>query len=148
MIFLSKHNILTPYQCGDHLLRWLFFEEAFQSLSQGLLTWSLLWPEPAFDVVDHTILLHKLSKYGISVKAYSWFSSYITNRILFVEINKDQNINHTENLQVLTEVFQGCALTLPLFLIFINDSTNNPHIILFADDTSFLFNADDHKSME
>ena len=34
----------------------------------------------AFDKVDHTILLCKLSKYGIGGVINDWFASYLTNR--------------------------------------------------------------------
>ena len=34
----------------------------------------------AFDKVDHTILLCKLSKYGIRRIINDWFASYLTNR--------------------------------------------------------------------
>ena len=41
----------------------------------------------AFDTVDHNILLHKLSRYGIRDIANCWFSSYLSNRKQFVTIN-------------------------------------------------------------
>ena len=34
----------------------------------------------AFDTVDHNIFLSKLQKFGVSGKAYKWFSSYLTDR--------------------------------------------------------------------
>ena len=34
----------------------------------------------AFDTVNHTILLSKLSAYGIQENAYHWFKSYLENR--------------------------------------------------------------------
>ena len=43
--------------------------------------------QKAFDTVDHNILLHKLSHYGIRDLANSWFSSYLSNRKQFVTIN-------------------------------------------------------------
>ena len=41
----------------------------------------------AFDTVDHNILLHKLSYYGIREIANCWFSSYLFDRKQFVTIN-------------------------------------------------------------
>ena len=43
--------------------------------------------QKAFDTVDHKIMLHKLSHYGIRDIANCWFSSYLSNRKQFVTIN-------------------------------------------------------------
>ena len=43
--------------------------------------------QKAFDTVDHNILLHKLSHYGIRDIANCWFSSYLSNGKQFVTIN-------------------------------------------------------------
>ena len=43
--------------------------------------------QKAFDSVDHNILLHKLSHYGIRDIANCRFSSYLSNRTQFVTIN-------------------------------------------------------------
>ena len=41
----------------------------------------------AFDCVDHDILLHKMSVYGIRGKSLSWFSSYLNDRYQKVIVN-------------------------------------------------------------
>ena len=43
--------------------------------------------QKAFDTVDHNILLHQLSHYGIRDIANCWFSSYLSIRKQFVTIN-------------------------------------------------------------
>ena len=43
-------------------------------------------PSEAFDSVDHSILLKKLSNIGVSEEALNWFESYISNRKQFVRI--------------------------------------------------------------
>ena len=43
--------------------------------------------QKAFDTVDHNILFHKLSYYGIRDIANYWFSSYLSDREQFVTIN-------------------------------------------------------------
>ena len=43
--------------------------------------------QKAFDTVDHNILPHKLSQYGIRDIANCWFSSYFSNRKQFVTTN-------------------------------------------------------------
>ncbi len=65
----------------------------------------------AFDTVDHSILLQKLSKIGIRGMELSWFSNYLTNRKQFVRIN---NCN-SSLLDVLIGVPQGSILGPLLF---------------------------------
>ena len=43
--------------------------------------------QKSFNTVDHNVLLHKLSRYGIKDTANCWFSSYLSNRKQFVTIN-------------------------------------------------------------
>jgi hypothetical protein len=42
----------------------------------------------AYDILNHKLLLEKLSSYGISGSKNSWFRSYLTNRRQFIEINQ------------------------------------------------------------
>ena len=43
--------------------------------------------QKSFDTVDHNILFHKLSHYGIRDIANCWLSSYLSNKKKFVAIN-------------------------------------------------------------
>ncbi len=51
----------------------------------------------AFDTVDHTILLNRLQKIGITGLAYDWFSSYLTGRTqaVFVDGVSSDSVNLT-----------------------------------------------------
>ena len=42
----------------------------------------------AFDSLNHSILLNKLSHYGISGCSYELFCSYLLNRLQFVDFNR------------------------------------------------------------
>ena len=44
--------------------------------------------QKAFDTVDHKILLHKRSHYGIRAIANCWCSSYLCNRKQFLTISE------------------------------------------------------------
>ena len=66
--------------------------------------------QKAFDTVDHNILLHKLSYYGIRDIANCWFSSYLSSRKQFVTINEFDS----EKLSFQCGVPQGSVLG-PLF---------------------------------
>ena len=90
-----------------------------------------------FDTLDNSILIDKLSHYGIKYNARKWFSSYLSNRTMFVEIdNAKSSVRH-----LTTGVPQGSILGLLLFLIYMNDISNSSSLfkfILFADDTNLF----------
>ena len=91
----------------------------------------------AFDIVDHVILLQKLSVYGFRENVLSWMESYMKKRRQFTTYNGISS--HTKILQC--GVPQGSILG-PLFWIYIDDlayvcTASFP--ILFADYTN-LFN--------
>ena len=93
--------------------------------------------QKAFDTVDHNILLHKLSHYGIRDIANCWFSSYLSNRKQFVTIN-----GFDSEIQIFQYgVPQGSVLGPLIFLIYINDLHNAikfSQSFHFADDTCLL----------
>ena len=49
----------------------------------------------AYDVLDHKILLFKLSTYGVRGLVNQWFTSYLSNRKQYVEINYTENTTRT-----------------------------------------------------
>ena len=91
----------------------------------------------AFDRVDHTILLHKLRRNGISGKLHNWIKSFLTNRTQKVSVNSTLSAE----TEVISGVPQGSVLGPLLFLIMIQDIDNKViHAILssFADDTRLM----------
>ena len=89
----------------------------------------------AFDTLDHDILIKKLAHYGINGTPLEWFTSYLTGRSQYVEID-DVSSNV---LSLSTGVPQGSILGPLLFLIYMNDipyCTKYFNCILYADDTT------------
>ena len=91
----------------------------------------------AFDTVDHTILIQRLSlTFGINETALQWFSSYLSERFQSVHFAG----NTSPSTPVLCDVPQGSVLGPLLFLLYIADigsiaSRHHFNSHSFADDT-------------
>ena len=66
----------------------------------------------AFDTLDHSILLRELAYYGINGSALEWFTSYLTGRTQYVEIDGISS----DILSLSTGVPQGWALCYFLYI--------------------------------
>ena len=90
----------------------------------------------AFDTINHEILLAKLKYYGLENKELKWFTSYLTNRKQFVDINGTVS----DMKSITTGVPQGSILGPLLFLIYINDLSHATDLlpIVYADDTTVI----------
>ena len=95
----------------------------------------------AFDRVWHEGLLYKLEAIGITGSLLLWFQSYLSNRKQKVVIGNDSSCTG----QIKAGVPQGSVLGPLLFLVFINDITENINskIRLFAHDTTLFIDFDD-----
>jgi len=86
----------------------------------------------AFDLVYHTILIQKLSSYGLHNSDTDWFNSYLNSR---TQISGEQ----PKPGEITAGVPHGSVLGPLLFLIYINDlplSLSKSIVDIFADDTT------------
>lgn len=86
----------------------------------------------AFDKVDHSILLNKLSTFGIHGDLLRWVKSYLSNRSQLVALRGDLS----SPVLVTSGVPQGSHLGPLFFVAFINDLIDNLdcNCLLYADD--------------
>ena len=142
MFYITFHDIFAPNQYGfrsgknttDCLVDLL--EQINKSIDNGEFAVTLFLDlSKAFDTVNHSILLSKLSYYGIIGLENLWFKSYLQQRRQTVYVN-----GVFSDIQAIKlGVPQGSVLGPILFLIYINDFSRASSYFstrLFADDTS------------
>ena len=142
--YLVKNSLLTENQFGfkaQHSTSMAVLQLVDQiatQLDNGNLTVGVFIDlSKAFDTVDHSILLDKLSMYGVRGNSFDWIQSYLSGRHQYVQLNEVKS----DLLHVNCGVPQGSILGPLLFIIYINDIVNISNIlqmILFADDTNLF----------
>jgi hypothetical protein len=118
-------------------------DKIHRALEEGKeITLVFLDVSKAFDRVWHSGLLHKVRCMGIEGRLFDWLCDYLSDRKIRVVINGQKS----EWLETTAGVPQGSILGPLLFLIFVNDITEDIEtgIHLFADDTSLMEIIENH----
>ena len=153
MLFLNKNNVLYQSQYGfrnGHSTSSAILQ-LIQNINKSLnnndkLISVFIDLTKAFDVIDHKILIYKLSYYGIKGIPLQWFIDYLCNRKQYVYVNG----KISNQVTVECGVPQGSILGPLLFLIYINDihyTSDKLNYILFADDTSVYLTGNNTNSL-
>ena len=99
----------------------------------------------AFDTLDHSILLDKLTYYGVCWLENLLLRNYLSGRHQYVDYNNSKSRTNSISLGVP----QGSILGPLLYLIYINDLPKVSHVfsmLMYADDTTLYCNLDDSTS--
>ncbi|KAL8621234.1 hypothetical protein ACOMHN_018535 [Nucella lapillus] len=141
MSHLEHNKILCPQQhgfrkqrsCETQLIE--LADELISNMASGQRTDILVLDfAKAFDKVNHSLLSHKLHRYGVRGKINKWIANFLAKRRQAVVVEGAQS----DLIDVKSGVPQGSVLGPCLFLVFINDLPDKltSKTRMFANDTA------------
>ena len=151
--YVIEHSLLYAYQSGflkGHSTVYQLLEiyhQICQNLDERFSTIIIFCDiSKAFDRVWHRGFITKLRSFGITDELLTWLSDYISKRKQIIFVNNE--LSDPGFLKA--GVPQGSVLGPLLFLIYINDITENIDNLarLFADDTSISYSGESFHFME
>ena len=136
-----QHGFREKRSCETQLI--MLIEDLARNASVGKQTDIILLDlSKAFNKVNHSKLLWKLHQYGIHGCELAWIRAFLGSRSQQVVID---GRNHS--IQVTSGVPQGSVLGPILFLVYINDLTDEvrSRVRLFADDMALYLTMESEK---
>ena len=145
MDYLESNSLLSSYQFGfrakrsTKLATTLFVDDIRFYLDSGNLVGAVFIDlKKAFDTIGHSVLLSKLSAFGIFDIEHKWFTDYLFDRKQLVNINN----TFSESIAIKHGVPQGSILGPRLFITFFDDLADilqYSKIVKYADDTVIYY---------
>ena len=141
---LANYHLITKHQHGftvnrSTLTQLLHHIESILEILEDNGNVDILYLDlsKAFDKVNHSILLHKLSQMNITGKVNEWIKTFLTTRTQYVVVNGKKS----DPAHVTSGVPQGTVLGPALFVIYMNNITEAvkaTFIKMFADDSKLV----------
>ena len=139
-----ENKLLSPQQCGfrakhsTELAALNLVDYLTYKLDNGIIPINIYIDlSKAFDTLIHSILLDKMSYYGVNGVAKNLLQSYLSHRHQVVDFNGSTS----DTLEIKTGVPQCSVLGPFLFSVYINDlpsCTDIFNMIMYADDTTLF----------